>query len=45
MVYSLIEEATQGSIYAMKIKLYVRGMYGHSAWASMVSSHAGQDKR
>ena len=44
IVYSLLEEATHRSIYATKIKPYARRKSWRSAWASMVSSHAGQDK-
>ena len=41
MVYSLIEEATRGIIYATKINLYAQSMDGRSDWAFMISSHAG----
>ena len=43
-VYSLLEEATRGSVYASTIKPYARKKDGRSAWMSMVSSHAGKDK-
>ena len=43
-VYSLLEEATRGTIYASTIKPYARRKNGRQAWLSMVSSHAGQDK-
>ena len=42
--YSLLEEATRGSVYASTIKPYARKKDGRSAWMSMVSSHAGKDK-
>ena len=44
LVYSLLEEATRGTIYAPTIKPYARGKNGRSAWEAMVSSHAGKDK-
>ena len=44
MVYSLLEEATRGSVYAPTIKPFARRKDGRSAWLSMVSSHAGEDK-
>ena len=44
MVYSLLEEATRGGIYAPTIKPYARTKNGRDAWLSMVSSHAGEDK-
>ena len=43
-VYSMLEEATRGSIYASSIKTYARNKNGRNAWLSMVSSHAGKDK-
>ena len=43
-VYSLLEEATCGSVYASTIKPYAQKKDGHSVWMSMVSSHAGKDK-
>jgi hypothetical protein len=43
-VYSLLEEATRGTIYAPSIKPYARRKDGRSAWLSMISSHAGADK-
>ena len=43
-VYSMLEEATRGSVYASTIKPYARKKDGRSAWTSMVSSHAGKDK-
>ena len=45
MVYYLLKEATHGRVYATTIKTYAKGQYGLSAWSSMVSSHAVQDKR
>ena len=44
MVYSYLEEATRGGVYAPTIKPYARNKDGRSAWMTMVSSHAGQDK-
>ena len=43
-VYSMLEEATRGSVYASSIKTYSRSKNGRDAWTSMVSSHAGNDK-
>ena len=43
-VYSMMEEATRGTIYASTVKPYSRKKDGRSAWKSMVSSHAGTDK-
>ena len=43
-VYSLLEEATRGTIYAPTIKPYSRSKDGRRAWDSIVSSHAGDDK-
>ena len=44
MVYSMLEEATRGTIYATTIKPFSRSKDGRSAWQAMVSSHAGTDK-
>ena len=44
MVYSLLEEATRGTVYSSTVKPYQKGKNGRAAWLSMVSSHAGQDK-
>ena len=44
MVYSIIEEATLGSIYAKTIKPYAQSKDGRSTWESMVYSHSVQDK-
>ena len=43
-VYSLLEEATRGGVYAPTIKPYARRKDGRAAWLAMVTSHAGQDK-
>jgi hypothetical protein len=43
-VYSLLEEATRGTIYASTIKPYATRKNGRQAWLSMISSHAGNDK-
>jgi hypothetical protein len=43
-VYSMLEESTRGTVYASTVKPYGRRKDGRSAWLSMVSSHAGQDK-
>ena len=43
-VYSLLEEATRGTVYAPTIKPYARKKDGRSAWLSLISSHAGKDK-
>jgi hypothetical protein len=43
-VYSMLEEATRGTVYASTVKPYGRRKDGRSAWNSMVSSHAGNDK-
>lgn len=43
-VYSMLEEATRGTVYASTVKPYSRRKDGRSAWLSMVSSHAGNDK-
>ena len=44
MFYSLLEEATIGTVYSSTVKPHARGKNGRAAWLSMVSSHAGQDK-
>ena len=41
LVYSMLEEATRGTVYASIIKPFSRYKDGHSAWLLMVSSHAG----
>ena len=43
-VYSMMEEATRGTIYASTVKPYSRKKDGSSAWKSMISSHAGTAK-
>ena len=43
-VYSMLEEATRGGIYASTVKPYSRRKDGRAAWKAMVSSHAGKDK-
>ena len=42
--YSLLDEATQGMVYASTIKPYSRTKNGHAAWQTIVGSHAGNDK-
>ena len=44
MVYSMLEEATRGGVYASTVKPYNRTKDGRAAWNAMVSSHAGTDK-
>ena len=44
MVYSMLEEATRGTVYAPTIKPYGRRKDGRAAWLSMIASHAGNDK-
>ena len=44
MVYSMLETATRGTVYASTIKSYSRTKNGRNAWLAMISSHAGQDK-
>ena len=44
LVYSLLDEATRGTIYAPTIKPYARTKDGRKAWQAIVSSHAGTDK-
>ena len=43
-VYSMLEEATRGTVYASTVKPHSRKKDGRTAWNSMVSSHAGNDK-
>ena len=43
-VYSMLEEATRGTVYASTVKPFTRRKDGRSAWMSMLSSHAGVDK-
>ena len=44
LVYSLLDEATRGTIYAPTVKPYSKNKDGRSAWNAIISSHAGQDK-
>ena len=44
LVYSLLDEATSGTIYAPTIKPYGRTNNGREAWKAIISSHAGDDK-
>ena len=44
LVYSLLDEATRGTIYAPTVKPYAKNKDGRSAWNAIISSHAGQDK-
>ena len=43
-VYSLLEEATRGTIYAPTVKPYARKKDGRQAYKAMKSSHIGEDK-
>ena len=43
-VYSMLDEASRGSVYASSVKTYSRTKNGRDAWNAMVSSHAGNDK-
>lgn len=43
-LFSMIEEATRGTIYAPAIRPYARNKDGRSAYLSVISSHAGNDK-
>jgi hypothetical protein len=43
-VYSMLEEATRGTVYASTIKPFSRKKNGRGAWLSMISSHAGTEK-
>lgn len=44
LVFSLLDEATRGTVYAPTIKPYARTKDGRQAWLIIISSHAGQDK-
>ena len=44
LVYSMLETATRGTIYATIVKPYSRTKDGRSAWKAMISSHVGKDK-
>ena len=44
LVYSMLEEATRGTVYSPTVKPHSRRKDGRSAWLSMISSHAGTDK-
>lgn len=43
-VYSLLDEATRGTIYAPTIKPFARTKNGRAAWFAITNSHAGNDK-
>ena len=43
-VYSLLEEATRGTVYAPTIKPFSRTKNGRLAWNAIISSHVGTDK-
>ena len=43
-IYSMMEEAAQGNVYAPTIKPYTQNKNGRAAWKAMVSYHADQDK-
>ena len=44
LLYSLLDEATLGTIYAPTIKLFGRTNDGRGAWMAIISSHVGDDK-
>ena len=44
LVYSLLDEATRGTIYAPTIKPFARTKNGRNAWYAIITSHAGDDK-
>ena len=44
LVYSLLDEATRGTIYAPTIKPFARTKNGRAAWNAIITSHAGNDK-
>ena len=44
LVYSLLDEATRGTIYAPTIEPFARAKNGRDTWNAIVSSHAGEDK-
>jgi len=43
-VYSMLEVATRGTIYATTIKPFSRLKDGRKAWMAFISSHVGEDK-
>ena len=43
-VYSMMEEASRGNVYAPTINPYARNKNGRAAWKAMVSSCTVQDK-
>ena len=43
-VYSMLEEATRGTPFAMTVKSYSNSKNGRAAWLSMISLHCGKDK-
>ena len=43
-VYSLLEEATRGSVYASTVKSFSQSKNGRDAWFAMLTSHTGDDK-
>ena len=43
-VYSMLEEATMGTIYSTTVKAFTRIKDGRKAFLAMVSSHIGSDK-
>ena len=43
-VYSTMEEAAQGTVYAPTIKPYARKKDGRAAWKSIFSSNDSRDK-
>ena len=44
LLFSLLDEATRGTIYSPTIKPFARTSNGRSAWQAIISSHAGDDK-
>lgn len=43
-VYSKLEQATRGTIFAATIKPYANAKNGRAAWHALINSHAGDDK-
>lgn len=44
MVYSMLEVATRGAVYASTVKPYGRKKDGRTVWQSMIPSNVGTDK-
>ena len=43
-VFSMLEEATRGTVFATTVKSFARTKDGRAAWLAMLSSHCGKDK-